>query len=265
MLARQRQEYILELLDRQGGIRVAEVVEALEVSEMTVRRDITELVNQGLAQRVHGGAVPALTPSHEPNFDTKSTQHQDAKARIGQAAAELIRPHDSLALSAGTTTLAIAQALPQLEHFATLTIVTNSLPAAQSLFDAADEARAKGHPAPTVLLTGGERTPSNALVGPSAVDTLESLQVKWVFLGAHGFSPEIGLMTPNLNESAVNHALIKSARTIVAAVDSSKWNVMGIRTFCPTSELSMLVTDAPPAPEISKVLKHHDISVIVAQ
>ena len=111
MLARQRQEHILERVAATGGIRVADVVEELGISEMTVRRDITELVAQGLVERVHGGAVAAGPTTIEPRFTAKSTLNLDAKRRIGQAAAAMVRPGDSLALSAGTTTLALAQAL----------------------------------------------------------------------------------------------------------------------------------------------------------
>lgn len=221
MLARQRQEHILERVAATGGVRVADVVEELGISEMTVRRDITELVTQGLVERVHGGAVAAGPTTLEPRFTAKSTLNLEAKRRIGQAAAAMVRPGDSLALSAGTTTLALAHALTELEHFPTLTVITNSLPAAQVLFDAADAARAENRDAPTVVITGGERTPSNALVGLVAVDALRTMRVEWVFLGAHGFTPEAGLMTPNLQEASANQALVAAGRTVVATLDSS--------------------------------------------
>ena len=92
MLARQRQEYILEQVSATGEVRVAEGVAALGISEMTVRRDITELVAQGLVERVHGGAVAAGPTSMEPRFTAKSTLHLDAKRRIGAATAALLRP-----------------------------------------------------------------------------------------------------------------------------------------------------------------------------
>lgn len=154
----------MDLVTRNGGVRVAEVVEALGISEMTVRRDITELVSAGLVERVHGGAVAAGPSSMEPRFATKSEQHTNEKRQIALAAAKLVRPQDSLALSGGTTTLAVARALTELEHFPTLTIITNSLPAANLLFDAADAAREQGRPAPSVILIGGERTPSLSLI-----------------------------------------------------------------------------------------------------
>ena len=246
MLARQRQEHILERVAAPGGVRGADIVEELGISEMTVRRDITELVTQGLVERVHGGAVAAGPTTLEPRFTAKSTLNLEAKRRIGQAAAAMVRPGDSLALSAGTTTLALAQALTELEHFPTLTVITNSLPAAQVLFDAADAARAENRDAPTVVITGGERTPSNALVGLVAIDALSTMRVEWVFLGAHGFTPEAGLMTPNLQEASANQALVAAGRTVVATLDSSKWGVLGLRSFCATRDIGVLVTEAEP-------------------
>ncbi len=264
MLARQRQEYILDLVSANGGVRVAEVVEALGISEMTVRRDITELVSQGLVERVHGGAVAAGPTTLEPRFATKSTLRQEDKQKIGTAAASLVRPHDSLALSAGSTTLAVAEALTRLPHFGSLTIITNSLPAAITLFDAADAAREEGKSAPTVVLTGGERTPSDALVGLQATDALSSLKVEWVFLGAHGCDPSIGLMTPNLAEAATNQALLAAARTPVAVVDSSKWGVLGLRTFCPMNAIEVFVTDKRPDDDAVRILEDQGVSIMVA-
>lgn len=264
MLARQRQDFILERVAGNGGVRVAEVVEALGISEMTVRRDITELVSQGLVERVHGGAVAAGSTTHEPRFNAKTTLRTQSKRRIGVAAAALVRPGDSLALSAGTTTLAVAQALTALEHLHTLTIITNSLPAAQLLFDAADAARAESREAPSVLLIGGERTPSNALVGLIADDALSRLRVEWVFLGAHGFTPSAGLMTPNLREAATNQSLVAAGRTTVACLDSSKWGVLGLRTFCPTEEIGVLVTDTQPDAATVTVLDEAGTTLVIA-
>jgi len=108
----------------------------------------------------------------------------------------------------------------------------------------ADAARAENRDAPTVVITGGERTPSNALVGLVAIDALSTMRVEWVFLGAHGFTPEAGLMTPNLQEASANQALVAAGRTVVATLDSSKWGVLGLRSFCPTRDIGVLVTDA---------------------
>ncbi len=255
----------MDLVTRNGGVRVAEVVEALGISEMTVRRDITELVSAGLVERVHGGAVAAGPSSMEPRFATKSEQHTNEKRRIALAAAKLVRPQDSLALSGGTTTLAVARALTELEHFPTLTIITNSLPAANLLFDAADTAREQGHPAPTVILIGGERTPSAALVGLTGIDALSSLRVEWSFMGTHAFDARVGLMTPNLSEAATNRALVRCARTTVAVMDASKWDTLGLQSFCSMADLDVLITDRSPKQEVVDYLEDHGITLTVAK
>ncbi|MPV36670.1 DeoR/GlpR family DNA-binding transcription regulator [Georgenia subflava] len=264
LLARQRQDHILAQVAQHGGVRVADVVEALGVSEMTVRRDITDLVARGLVDRVHGGAVATAGAAEEPYFRTKIDQHPDQKAAIGTLAAARVRPGDSLALSGGTTTLAVAHAIARLPHLATLTVITNSLPAAQVLHDAGEQARTESRPAPTVILTGGERTRSDALVGLVAVEALQGLQVEWAFLGAHGFDPEIGLMTPNLAEAATNTAMVAGARTPVAVLDASKWGVLGLRTFCPVQDLAVLVTDRDPGEATRAAADRHGILLDVA-
>ncbi|WP_258369285.1 DeoR/GlpR family DNA-binding transcription regulator [Georgenia satyanarayanai] len=264
LLARQRQQQILAVVSQHGGVRVADMVDQLGVSEMTIRRDITSLVRRGLVSRVHGGAVSPSRSTEEPAFALKATQHQDEKARIGRHAAARVEAGDAVALSAGTTTLAVARALVAHPDFATLTIITNSLPAADILHQAAMHAREASHPSPTIVLTGGERTPSDALVGPATIDYLRAVRVDWVFLGAHGFDPTIGLMTPNLQEAATNAALLATGRSVVAVLDSSKWGVRGVRAFCGVEDLAALVTDAEPDEETLAAAATHDFSLEIA-
>lgn len=264
LLARQRQQHILAAVNEHGGVRVAEMVDQLGVSEMTIRRDITGLVRRGLVARVHGGAVAPSRSAQEPAFATKATQHQAEKARIGTLAASRVAAGDAVALSAGTTTLAVARALTAHPDFGTLTFITNSLPAADVLHQAVLQARDGGRPAPTVVLTGGERTPSDALVGPATVDYLRSVRVDWVFLGAHGFDPEVGLMSPNLQEAATNAALVATGRSAIAVLDSTKWGVRGLRTFCELSELAALITDAPPDEATAAAAATYDFSLEIA-
>lgn len=261
LLARQRQQQLLAAVSKHGGVRVAEMVDQLGVSEMTIRRDITSLVRRGLVARVHGGAVAPTRSAEEPAFALKATQHQDEKVRIGELAAARVEAGDAVALSAGTTTLAVARALTAHPDFSTLTVITNSLPAADVLHQAVMQAREASRPAPTVVLTGGERTPSDALVGPATVDYLRGVRVDWVFLGAHGFDPTIGLMTPNLQEAATNAALLATGRSAVAVLDSSKWGVRGVRAFCGVEDLAALVTDVYPDSETVEAATTHDFAL----
>ena len=107
MLAHQRQVRILAELRRTGAVRVSDLTEMLDVSDMTIRRDLENLVASGIARKVHGGAVLAGQVAHEPGFAVKSQLEQSAKHAIAARAASLIRPGAAIALSAGTTTWAM--------------------------------------------------------------------------------------------------------------------------------------------------------------
>lgn len=257
LLARQRQELILERVRQTGGARVAEVVEILGVSEMTVRRDITELVNQGLVDRVHGGAVAVSSSAEEPFFQVKAALKAKEKQRIGTLAASRIRPRDAIIIGGGTTTLAVARAVIELPHFSTLTVLTNSLPVAMMMFEACDAARADSHPTPTVIVLGGERTRSDSLVGITTEDSLRSIRAEWAFLGAHGIDPRHGLMTPNLAEATTAATMVNAACSVVACVDSTKWDSVGLRVFCRLEDIDVIVTNEQPAPEITEIVDQH--------
>ncbi|MFN0280430.1 MAG: DeoR/GlpR family DNA-binding transcription regulator [Kineosporiaceae bacterium] len=234
MLARQRQERILEEVTLTGGARVSDLVELLGVSDMTIRRDIAALARKGLVSRVHGGATAVSGRSaDEPGFAAKSGLQTLEKAAVAQAAAALVSPGDSVAISAGTTTYAVAA---QLRRVPNLTVVTNSLPVAELLHASARDDL-------TVILTGGVRTPSDALVGPVAVAALRSLHVDWLFLGVHGIDGRAGFTTPNLVEAETNRALIASARQVVVTADSTKWGVVGLSSMARLDEVDVLVTD----------------------
>jgi DeoR/GlpR family transcriptional regulator of sugar metabolism len=245
MLARQRQERILEQVRLSGGARVSDLVDLLAVSDMTIRRDIASLARRGLVARVHGGAT-ALTgrSAEEPGFAVKSSLQTGEKAAIAVAAAGLVSPGDSVAISAGTTTYAVAQ---ELRRVPDLTVVTNSVPVAEALHDAAREDL-------TVILTGGVRTPSDALVGPVAVAALSSLHVDWLFLGVHGMDERAGMTTPNLVEAETNRALVATARQVVVVADSTKWGVVGLSSMARLDQVDVLVTDAGLDPEARRTL-----------
>jgi DeoR/GlpR family transcriptional regulator of sugar metabolism len=246
MLARQRQELILEQVNANGGAKVSDLVELLGVSDMTVRRDITVLDRRGLVARVHGGATAVGRRStEEPGFAAKSALQTVEKAGIAALAASLVQPGDSVAVSAGTTTYQVAL---ELRTVPDLTVVTNSVPVAESLHRAARDDL-------TVVLIGGVRTPSDALVGPVAVAALRTLNVDWLFLGVHGFEERAGLTTPNLVEAETNRALIKSARRVVVTVDSTKWGVVGLSSIARLNEVHYLVTDEGLDPEARRVVQ----------
>jgi DeoR/GlpR family transcriptional regulator of sugar metabolism len=163
VLASQRRATILGLVEDSGAVRVSELVEQLGVSDMTVRRDIEQLATEGLVERVHGGALAVGgRSSEEPGFTAKSALMQAQKNSIAMAAAQLVEPGAAIGISAGTTTYEFARAVRTVPD---LTVVTNSVPVAQLLHES-------GAPGQTVVLTGGIRTPSDALVDHSKWGTV---------------------------------------------------------------------------------------------
>jgi DeoR/GlpR family transcriptional regulator of sugar metabolism len=234
MLAHQRQVRILAELRRTGAVRVSDLTEMLDVSDMTIRRDLENLVASGIARKVHGGAVLAGQVAHEPGFAVKSQLEQTAKHAIAARAASLIQPGAAIALSAGTTTWAMA---PLIVTIPGLTVVTNSTTVADAIatLDPTNQI--------SVVLTGGVRTPSAALVGPVADRAIATMHVDQLFLGVHGMDERIGFTTPNLAEAATNRALIACAREVIVVADSSKWGVVGLADIAPLTAAHVVVTD----------------------
>jgi DeoR/GlpR family transcriptional regulator of sugar metabolism len=256
VLARQRQGYILDRVREDGGVRVADLVRELGVSDMTIRRDLELLHDRGLIEKVHGGAT-SLDGSalFEPGFAAKSTLQQREKDAIADAAATLVEPGTAIGMSAGTTTHKIAR---RLADVVSLTVVTNSPRVADILHEF-------GRSDQTIILTGGVRTPSDALVGPFAVAALRNVHLDQVFLGVHGMDELSGFTSPNLNEAETDRALIDSGRRLVVVADHSKWGVVGLSSIARLDQADVLITDDGIDPAAREAIANHVRRVIVVE
>jgi len=234
VLARERQSYIADRVRERGAVRVSDLTRELNVSDMTVRRDLDQLARQGVVDKVHGGAtVPGRTSTDEPGFEAKSVRERDEKDAIARAATTLVQPGFAVGLSAGTTTWTLAHRLLGVPD---ITVVTNSVQVASVFYQSP-------RPEQTVVLTGGVRTPSDALVGPIAVAALRSLNLDIVFLGVHGMDERTGFTSPNLLEAETSRALAASGRRLAVVADHTKWAVVGISTITPLEEADVVITD----------------------
>lgn len=254
-LAVRRQAIIASQLRLHGSVRVADVAGELGVSEMTVRRDLESLEEQGLCEKVHGGAtLRDGRRAHEPGFDAKSRENLAEKTAIGRAAATLVRPGTAIGISAGTTTYQAAKFLADIPG---LTVVTNSTNIATYL---------NRYPSPdrTVLLVGGSWTRSDALVGPFAVQIIDQLHLDTVLLGVHGLSHGGGLTTPNLAEAETNKAFVRSTNELVVLADHSKWNLTGMCTIAPLESAAVVVTDEGMRPDAVRSLEDSCGRVVLA-
>ena len=245
MLARQRQAFILDRVREDGAVRVADLVRELGVSDMTVRRDLEILDERGLLEKVHGGATSvAGNALWEPGFTAKSALQQAEKDAIADAAAALVEPGTAIGVSAGTTTYTLAQRLVDIPG---LTVVTNSIRVADVLHQS-------GRSDQTVILTGGVRTPSEALVGTFADAALRSVHLDLVFVGVHGMDPQSGFTCPNLLEAETDRALIGAGRRLVVVADHTKWGVLGISSIARLDQADVLITDVGLEPEAREML-----------
>ena len=252
MLNEERRRAILELLNRQGRVLVAELGNHFETSQVTIRKDLEVLHAHGLVHRTHGGALPAREGALEdPTLREKEKLHRQEKMRIAQAAAEKVNEGQVVILDSGTTTTAVARALRNFQH---LTVITNAVNIAAELAGTAVE----------VILTGGTlRQNSFSLVGPIAEETLRRLSADLLFLGVDGFDAHFGLSTPNLLEAKVNRVMVEIAKRTVAVCDSSKFGRRSLSLIAPPSALQEVITDRGVPKSDARTLKQAGIEVTV--
>jgi DeoR family transcriptional regulator, aga operon transcriptional repressor len=232
VLNEERRRGILEHLNRDGRVLVADLAKLFETSQVTIRKDLEILHSHGLVHRTHGGALPSREGALEdPTLREKEKLHRKEKLHIAEAAARLVQEGQVVILDSGTTTTAIARAL---RKFQNLTIVTNAVNIPAELSGSAVE----------VILTGGTlRKNSFSLVGPIAEETLRRLNADILFLGVDGFDVQYGLSTPNLLEAKVNRVMVEIAKRSVAVCDSSKFGRRSLSLIVPPSSLHEVITD----------------------
>lgn len=214
MLAEERFALILDILTEKRTATVQELCEALNASESTIRRDLTELDRQGRLNKVHGGATlpNGQFLADEPTMAAKESLAVSQKQSIAEAAAALITAEDFVYVDAGTSTLAMVRALsgPALEaHY-----VTNGIAHARLL------AQKSCH----VCLPGGLLRPrTEAIIGAAAVTALQQFNFTKAFMGANGVAMDAGFTTPDPEEAAVKAAAIRRARQTWFLTDDSKF------------------------------------------
>ncbi len=256
MLAAERHARITAALRTDGAVKVVELAELLGVSEMTIRRDLDVLDDRELLRKVHGGAITRSNRGVELPSTAKAARQHAEKVAIGRAALGSVEDGMTVAISAGTTALELARLL---HGRSLITVVTNSISIFQELTGHPDE------PNPVVYLTGGSRTPSDALVGPIANAALHSFRVDAVFLGVHGFDIESGLTSPNIAEAETNRALIATSRRLFVLADNTKYREVGTNVFGRMADIDTLVVDDGLDASDRSALAPHVQNILVAE
>src|SRR5882757_1880146 len=232
MLIDERRQHILELIQHQGRALVSDLSEQLNISQITIRKDLDYLQSKGVIQRSHGGALRVQSSTLiDPTLQEKQKHNIREKERIAAAATKMVEEGQCIILDSGTTTTAVAE---RLKRFKQLTVITNAVNIAAELAGTDFE----------VILVGGTlRKNSFSLVGPLAEDNLEEMHADILFLGVDGFDLEVGITTPNFLESRIGRAMVKAARQVVAVCDSSKFNHRSLSRIVPPGAIHYLITD----------------------
>ena len=247
---------ILTALQKSGSVSVEDLSKGLDVSLVTIRRDLDALERQGLLRRTHGGAVSIEPLFYEPFRNDRSFQAQvgrfaEEKRRIGRAAAALIKEGEIIALTPGTTTTEVIRGIP-LNH--KITVVTSTVNVAMELSKRKDL---------DVFVTGGHlRGDWFSLVGPTAAQSLSQVLIHTLFIGADGVDPKCGLSCYIPEEAQLNSAMVRHAQRRIAVVDHSKFGVVAGWRICSVPDLHVLVTDSGATDEMIAPFEKAQIQVI---
>ena len=244
----QRQKKILDML-QSGRVEIRSAALELGVTEMTLRRDLKDLENRKLVLRVKGGAIP-----HPAQYEPESsvTLQLDRKFAIANALFLRILPADSIFLSTGSTSLAFAKVIAR-RNVLPMTVITNSLPVASTLFRSCCK----------VILLGGElRTNSLDLVGPIAERNLEEYRVNWLISGCDGAFSDYGFYTSDVSLSNLEKKSLRIAEHAVIIADSSKFGRRALTRFASLKDIDLLVTDDELVPDDEVKLKKAGIEII---
>lgn len=252
MFIAERRHAIVELVRSSGVVSLKEIAQAVDSSEVTVRRDLRALEADGLLDRRRGGAAMPGALSHEASYSQKSRVASRAKLAIARYAATLVDHDDAVVLGAGTTTQELAR---QLTRKRQLTVVTNSLLVATELAGSRME----------VVVTGGMlRGSTFALVGTAAERGLAGLRVRRAFLSGNGLTPERGLSTPNIAVAAVDRAIARCAQEVIVLADHTKLGIDTMVQTIPPDGITLVVTDEGADPTVVDALRAGGMLVEVA-
>lgn len=255
MIPEQRRQILIRTIVDQGGATIKDLSEHHEVSEMTIRRDLRQLAKEGQVRISHGGAVPLnARQGSEQLYSLKETINRKAKSAIAEYAAEnFVNDNDVIILDPGTTAVHM---IPYLKAKTGLTVVTNGLQTITMLKELLPQAK--------LICTGGIlRGVSHTFVGPSAEGYFNEFFATCHFVSSVGMTLGDGLTDPQILDTQVKKAMLRSAGKVIALLDSSKFGVRSTVKVADLSELHAIVTDVGLEPKsISSLREFVDLRVV---
>ncbi|MDP0500474.1 MAG: DeoR/GlpR family DNA-binding transcription regulator [Verrucomicrobiota bacterium JB022] len=251
MLTAERKRLILNQLKAEGQVRADALAKRFKVSEDTIRRDLRQLDQDGLLERVHGGAL--LRPAVSVHYASRQHQSPDLKRAIGAAAVQLLKAGQTVLIDAGTTPLCVAEAIPP---SLPLSVVTHSLPVGLALSE---------HASVETLMVGGTLSkPARAAMGAQVVEDYRQVRADICILGVAGLHVEAGATAIDPEEAFVKRAMIQHAAAVVAVAAPEKLGTIAPHLLCSAQALTHLVTGPAPCERLQP-FRDVGIEVIVAE
>lgn len=246
-----RQNEILELTRIEGRVAVEDLAQRFDVTLQTIRRDLGEMAEAGLVDRVHGGAVTRIGVTNM-SYEARRRMNADAKAAIAAACAARIPDNSSLIMNLGTTTEAVARALVSHDN---ITVATNNMNVANIL---------AANPGCEVMVTGGAlRRSDGGLIGEMATEFIQQFKVDYAVIGASGLDLDGDLLDYDLAEVRVSRAILRQARHTFVVLDHSKLERAAPVRIASLDELDVLFTDKPLPPQLAARCAESRLEVVV--
>ncbi|MCC7357923.1 MAG: DeoR/GlpR transcriptional regulator [Anaerolineales bacterium] len=255
MLEREeRLSSMLEFIRDHNNVSVSQLKARFNVSAVTIRKDLDELMKTGFIVRTFGGAMPAISNDPLESFNVRSRLRQSEKKLIGQAAAALIKPMESIVVDAGSTTLEIVRHLHKVRP---VTVITPAVNVAME---------ACAYPDLHVIMPGGGMLDRFTLSveGGEAEASMSRLHADKAFIGVRGVDFQHGLTDTDSRRILLKQAMIKAARQVIVVADSSKLNQASLFDVAPLEAVHVLVTDQGAAPEVVEQFQLRGLEVVIA-
>jgi DeoR family fructose operon transcriptional repressor len=244
-----RQQQILDRMVSYGEVKLAELKETFDVTEMTLRRDLEKLEQIGLLRRTFGGAILI---GKDIALLERTGVMIDEKMRIGLQAVQFIKPGDSIFIDGGSTTLQVAKCLrPDMN----ITVVTNALNIAAEL---------QGKQISTIVIGGILLERTSTLVGPLACDSLAKLAFDQVFIGTTGATVKHGLSNSNMHEAEIKRLAIEKAGEVNIVMDHTKFGMKDLFSFVSLAAVDRIITDQLPEAALIQAFKEAAVEIVAS-
>lgn len=253
----ERHEFITRQLESKGEVSVTELSMLLNVSEVTIRKDLTLLEKNNVLYRAHGKAIKISPYINDRDVNVKEQQYPAEKTAIARRAVQMVEPNDSIIIASGTTVQYFAREIRPEEIGGHLTIITSALNVASVLAHHRD--------IELIQLGGIVRSSSLSAVGCDTERQLENFTGSKLFIGVDGIDPEHGLSTTNLLEANLNRVMIRSAEKIIVLCDSSKFGRRGFSRICSIDDVDQIITDGGIPQHMLEALEQRGIEVTIVE